>query len=260
MTGPFGSSVYTIALPARLAQASRDGTELHESKRWVSAMAMLESARLAGCIVPIVFADSRDCSRLIAWSELQRVEVSESGTRYWIGPLWSVGRRAPQALTLLHQGRKIAKDYRRPYALCRTPEFIRRAARSPRPWARCDEALEEVREGERRLAVHVRRERATGRVRQIKQAWLESYGGRLPCGVCGFDFVEAYGEIGAGFAEAHHVVPLADAPADGRPMRVEDLMIVCANCHRMLHRGPEFLSVEELRGRLSLATRPRLRR
>jgi len=43
-------------------------------------------------------------------------------------------------------------------------------------------------------------------------------------------------------------LPLAEYGA-GRITRLEDLALVCANGHRMLHRGIRFLSVEGLRER-----------
>jgi predicted HNH restriction endonuclease len=54
-----------------------------------------------------------------------------------------------------------------------------------------------------------------------------------------------YGVLGEGFAECHHRVPLAELQ-EGHPVRLSDLAIVCANCHRMLHRRP-LHTVEELR-------------
>jgi 5-methylcytosine-specific restriction endonuclease McrA len=57
------------------------------------------------------------------------------------------------------------------------------------------------------------------------------------CQVCGFNFADFYGPSGAGLAEAHHRVPLKSAKAN-KPTAVADLITVCANCHRMLHRNP----------------------
>ncbi len=56
------------------------------------------------------------------------------------------------------------------------------------------------------------------------------------CKVCGASFAKIYGEaLGATFAEAHHLKPLGQ---QGNKVRTEldDLVTVCANCHRMLHR------------------------
>jgi 5-methylcytosine-specific restriction enzyme A len=65
--------------------------------------------------------------------------------------------------------------------------------------------------------------------------------GKLICEVpnCGFDFKKRYGAIGDGYAQVHHLVPLKNAPFDGRKIFLKDLAVVCANCHVMIHRGGE---------------------
>ena len=55
------------------------------------------------------------------------------------------------------------------------------------------------------------------------------------CQVCDMSFNQAYGRIGHNFAEAHHKQPLGELPDKVRTP-LEDLITVCANCHRMLHR------------------------
>lgn len=56
------------------------------------------------------------------------------------------------------------------------------------------------------------------------------------CQICEKTFSEVYGEkLGAGFAEAHHIKPLARAAKNAKT-KLEDLITVCSNCHRMLHR------------------------
>lgn len=68
------------------------------------------------------------------------------------------------------------------------------------------------------------------------------------CSVCGFNFESVYGERGRDFIEVHHLKPLSTL---NEPMRVNpetDLIPVCSNCHRMIHRRTEnVLSPEALR-------------
>jgi 5-methylcytosine-specific restriction protein A len=74
------------------------------------------------------------------------------------------------------------------------------------------------------------------------------------CQVCGFNFQKAYGEVGIGFIEAHHLTPFSEL--GGRPTALnprDDFAVVCSNCHRMLHRELPPLTVVELRGRLTRA-------
>lgn len=86
------------------------------------------------------------------------------------------------------------------------------------------------------MVLHRQRER---RLRQAKiQHAMGSGAGRLRCEVpgCRFDFFETYGDLGREFAFVHHLTGLA---ARGKPSqtRLEDLAIVCGNCHAMIHLG-----------------------
>ena len=60
------------------------------------------------------------------------------------------------------------------------------------------------------------------------------------------DFAVEYPGVGDGFIEVHHRAPLADRAPEGSKTKLEDLALVCANCHRMLHRN-ELISIDGLR-------------
>lgn len=94
-------------------------------------------------------------------------------------------------------------------------------------------------EGERlqRMVAHRRRE---FRLRKQKIESVLRENGTLSCEVprCGFDFLRAYGELGAGYAHVHHLRPLSDYQGQEQT-RLSHLAIVCANCHAMIHRGGE---------------------
>ena len=63
-------------------------------------------------------------------------------------------------------------------------------------------------------------------------------------------FAEVYGDLGASYIEAHHRQPLSSLD-EPRPPTSADFAMVCANCHRMLHRTREAtMTVEELAGLL----------
>jgi hypothetical protein len=126
--------VYTIALPGKLVDASRKGAPLPEARQWVTGARLWQQARDSKTELPVLFADSRDCSKLIAWSILKSVRVRDSGTRYTIGKLWKLEGRKPQHLRLRSSGKRIAAGFIRPYALCHTPDFVHDQARSPRPF------------------------------------------------------------------------------------------------------------------------------
>ncbi|TFH47552.1 MAG: hypothetical protein E4H01_08075 [Lysobacterales bacterium] len=68
--------------------------------------------------------------------------------------------------------------------------------------------------------------------------------GTLACEAWGFDFRERYGDLGQEFAECHHEKPLSELKP-GERTKIRDLRIVCANCHRMIHRPRPWLAVAE---------------
>lgn len=91
----------------------------------------------------------------------------------------------------------------------------------------------EVQEGALAYRRHCHRERDRRIVERKKAQVLES-GGRLACEVCDFSFEDAYGALGARYIECHHVRPLAESGPTTTALR--DLALLCANCHRMIHR------------------------
>ena len=93
--------------------------------------------------------------------------------------------------------------------------------------------------------MHKRYERDRA-LRRRKIARAAKADASLPCEACGFSFREAYGAAGKGFAEVHHVNPLHLAETVAKT-KLEDLAVLCANCHRMAHRGKQARSLGEIR-------------
>ncbi|NOS74487.1 MAG: hypothetical protein HOP36_08110 [Methyloglobulus sp.] len=96
-------------------------------------------------------------------------------------------------------------------------------------------------EGKLKERLHLARERNSELVRRAKEAAYS-----LRCMCCAFDFFEKYGELGKGYIEAHHTKPVSELHEDGETTKVEDLALVCSNCHRMLHRRRPWLKMHEL--------------
>ena len=109
--------------------------------------------------------------------------------------------------------------------------------------------MEAVSEGQQKLSLHLKRERNSQIVKQAKEQFKMRNNGRLFCEVCKFDFSERYGQIGEGFIEAHHKKPISKMQP-GDVTRIEDFIMVCSNCHSMLHIGNECIPHEELKARL----------
>lgn len=96
-------------------------------------------------------------------------------------------------------------------------------------------------EGGLRLILSRRYERS----RLNRKVAIEFHGRK--CRVCKFSFDETYGSLSEGYIEIHHLVPVSQMggpkPLDPRV----DLVPLCANCHRMVHKAWPPLSPERLR-------------
>jgi 5-methylcytosine-specific restriction protein A len=98
-------------------------------------------------------------------------------------------------------------------------------------------------ENAQRYRFHRRIERNTKLARAAKKIHGST------CQTCAFDFGAVYGSLGEGYIEAHHLTPLAALPTNG-PIRLsaeKDFAVLCANCHRMIHRPGAPRQISEFR-------------
>jgi hypothetical protein len=102
-----------------------------------------------------------------------------------------------------------------------------------------------VEEGGQQWVQHFSRERRREIV-TAKKAHVLKTTGKLKCEACEFNFSERYGAIGEGFCEVHHKVPLSSLNERSKT-KLEDLAILCSNCHRMIHRTKPMSSVSEFK-------------
>lgn len=102
-----------------------------------------------------------------------------------------------------------------------------------------------VEEGRLRLIKHFARERNSDIIVQKKRKALAE--GKFRCEVCDFSFPDTYQ---VDFIECHHLTPLSQSGFTKTTL--DDLALVCPNCHRMLHKSIDgkFLSLEQLSDRI----------
>ena len=100
-------------------------------------------------------------------------------------------------------------------------------------------------EGKQEQVAHYRRERSAQLVARAKRRFKEQHG-RLFCEACEFDFHATYGAVGEDFIEVHHLKPVSEMQ-DGETTRLEDVALVCSNCHRVLHRRRPWMTVGALK-------------
>ena len=100
-------------------------------------------------------------------------------------------------------------------------------------------ALPAALEGVQRLRKHYARERSRNLINKKKEVFAQTHDSRVFCELCGFDFSINYPtSLGDGFIEVHHLTPLF-AQEQPRRTTLDDLLLVCSNCHRMIHRSKD---------------------
>jgi len=72
-----------------------------------------------------------------------------------------------------------------------------------------------------------------------RQGCLDFHG--YDCWACDMSFEGVYGERGKEFVEVHHVVPISKMGAGYKINPKKDLVPLCSNCHRMIHRRKDDL-------------------
>jgi uncharacterized protein YeaO (DUF488 family) len=124
----YPTGVYTLVHPDTLAALAgkRGRHELLRGQAWVTGDELVQEAMLVRQRVPILFGDATDVLRLIGWAQLECMDQGKRGPSYWVSRVRRLrqGHR-PQDLVLVKGGRKIRAGYIRPYAICRTPDFLR---------------------------------------------------------------------------------------------------------------------------------------
>jgi hypothetical protein len=114
-------------------------------------------------------------------------------------------------------------------------EFVGR--KLPQPLYRYDQKWEEAEmemtaemEGASHDVIVTRRKRSL----KNRENALKIHG--ETCMACGFNFAAIYGEKGVGFIHVHHIEQLAHATGAIPVDPTHDLVVICANCHAMMHR------------------------
>ena len=100
--------------------------------------------------------------------------------------------------------------------------------------------IDEVQEGER-----VKKE-LNIMLRDTRIVALKKANSKYTCEICGLKYQDKYGNLGKEFIVAHHLQPLSGREHSSRT-RLGDLILVCSNCHDMMHRKNPPISPERLR-------------
>lgn len=100
-------------------------------------------------------------------------------------------------------------------------------------------------EGDSNVRFHKRIERDCNFIRQLKFRY-QQHDSLMHCQICGFSYAEKYGDLGKGYIEAHHKIPLSKLE-DACQTKESDIIFVCANCHRMIHSTKPEQTIENIK-------------
>lgn len=108
------------------------------------------------------------------------------------------------------------------------------------------EEEESYTEGGRKVYISTRIERN----RKLRIQAIQIHG--TTCMACGFNFSLTYGDWGKEYIEVHHLILLGNSEIKERKTNPRtDLIVLCANCHRMIHRRKGItLTLEELKQKI----------
>jgi predicted HNH restriction endonuclease len=90
-------------------------------------------------------------------------------------------------------------------------------------------------EGDKRYVAHLAVERDKG-LRNKKIIEFLKINDELFCEVCGFNFSKCYSFLNHNIIEVHHIKPLSSL-LEKTKVSIEDLMLLCSNCHFAVHQG-----------------------
>jgi predicted HNH restriction endonuclease len=94
------------------------------------------------------------------------------------------------------------------------------------------------------LRKHIECESESRLIRDAKRLFIERHG-QLFCEICKFGFEKLYGVLGEAVIEGHSIQPILLTRIGINP-RVEDIIMVCANCHRVIHQNMN-LELDDIR-------------
>lgn len=102
---------------------------------------------------------------------------------------------------------------------------------------------QEYKEGRILYLKHRKKERNRKLVDDAKNAFRKKNGNKLYCEICNFNFLDTYG---IEYIEVHHLKAIADMK-DNETTSIEDVCLVCPNCHRVIHSRIPHFSIDEIK-------------
>lgn len=222
----FNPSIVHINLPNRpeTVNGLTGIAESDDGKVWLLRQGRLQKNELSDAIQDEEFS---------AIAKLKPVLISNprknSPQRYWFKVC-----RLDQATKRV---RRETADF---VDLCETVRLIKNCREN-------ETADEEVarQEGGKRWISHQIHERCRSLVEKKKEQAFRKFG-ELRCEACKFRFSEMYGQRGDGIIEVHHNKKPLHKYDGFETTNINDLALICANCHRIAHATKDWMTVEQV--------------
>jgi hypothetical protein len=100
-------------------------------------------------------------------------------------------------------------------------------------------------EGRILIRLHAYRERDRKFAKMVRNHYKKKGGGYLSCSACGLKPETLYNDLGDKCIEAHHTIPIEELQPDS-VTRVDEMVMVCASCHRVIHSRKPCLTIAEV--------------
>jgi hypothetical protein len=98
-----------------------------EGRAWKTALLLLQKSRHVGAHMPVILSDAAyNAENLLLWGLLQKIEIDGERTIVQFNAVKRIpGKHHRTELILRSSGKSIAPQFIRPYAICRTPGFLK---------------------------------------------------------------------------------------------------------------------------------------
>ena len=125
----FRTCIYTTIAPEKLEKAARlrGATTFVVGQRMVKAKKHFMEAKNLGIEMGILFSDSRCCRNLLYFSRVVSISVQGKNTHIGVSNLRRLGKnRHTWELVKDSDGKKVSRGFIRPYAVVKTPGYVRK--------------------------------------------------------------------------------------------------------------------------------------
>lgn len=115
--------IYTIRAYDQLLDWAIGGGEgrFQINQRWTTAAGLLETAKKAGEVLPIIFARAQATGHVVSLAHLTKIVIREERSVVSFNELRFLPVPFSKELVTLRTGKPMSWDFIRPYAICKTP-------------------------------------------------------------------------------------------------------------------------------------------